>query len=304
MSKSPIFDEDNDDEAKGRILSRREALALLGISSVSVIAGCAPGTRTSAPTSTITPAPAPATDAPVVEPTQAQATAVPVVPTEAPTLVATDAPTLGPTATAETVIALPACVVSPQMTEGPYFVDEKLNRSDIRANTSDGAVSEGAPFKLTIRASGIGNGTCTPLQGAWIDIWHCDALGIYSAVSDRFANSVGQNFLRGYQVTDANGTVTFTTIFPGWYQGRAVHIHFKVRNDPSVVQGFEFTSQFFFPQNICDEVFTSAPYTTKGTGYLRNERDNIYNSGGSQTTLLPVREGEGYAATFDIGVQI
>jgi protocatechuate 3,4-dioxygenase beta subunit len=215
-------------------------------------------------------------------------------------------PTLAPTTATAAEASLPACVVSPEMTEGPYFVDEKLNRSDIRSNTSDGAVKEGVPLALTLRVAQVSGGSCAPLAGAVVDIWHCDALGVYSDATDRSFNTVGQDFLRGYQVSDANGFVNFTTIFPGWYQGRAVHIHFKVRgNAPSSSsQSFEFTSQFFFDEALCEQVYAQVPYASKGSNFLRNEQDNIYRGGGDQTTLALAQDGQGYKTTFDIGVQL
>src|SRR3972149_6977430 len=84
-----------------------------------------------------------------------------------------------------TVTAMPPCVVRPGQTEGPYFVDEKLNRSDIRSDPSDGSVKEGVPLQLTLRVHQISGTDCTPLAGAMVDIWHCDALGVYSDVQDR-----------------------------------------------------------------------------------------------------------------------
>jgi protocatechuate 3,4-dioxygenase beta subunit len=240
------------------------------------------------------------TTAPAAEPTLV-APAATGLPTAEPTLAATEVTTAA-TATTD-IAALPTCVVSPEMTEGPYFVDEKLNRSDIRTNTPDGAVSEGTPFELTLRVSKI-NGGCTTLEGAQVDIWHCDALGVYSDATDRSFNTVGQDFLRGYQVTDANGVVKFTTIYPGWYQGRAVHIHFKVRGTNSSGQNYEFTSQFFFDDAQSEQVFAQAPYASKGSGFLRNAQDNIFRGGGDQTTLTLTPSGSGYASTFDIGIQL
>src|SRR6188508_2290795 len=117
------------------------------------------------------------------------------------------------------------CVVTPALTEGPYFVDEMLNRSDIRSDPATGAARPGVPLDLTLALSQVGASGCGPLAGALVDMWHCDALGVYSDVSAQ--RSVGQQFLRGYQISDAGGNVRFTTIYPGWYQGRAVHIHFK-----------------------------------------------------------------------------
>lgn len=125
------------------------------------------------------------------------------------------------------------CVVKPEQTEGPYYVDTQLNRSDIREER------EGIPLELTFNVSRVDEGNaaaCGPLAGALVDIWHCDALGEYSGVEDNAAGDFdtrGETFLRGYQVTDENGTARFTTIYPGWYQGRAVHIHLRSATAPS-----------------------------------------------------------------------
>lgn len=116
------------------------------------------------------------------------------------------------------------CVLTAALTEGPFFVDEKLNRSDIRADPVTGAVSAGIPLALTFNVSRYASNACTPLTGAYLDVWHCDSTGAYSDVSGS-----SKKFLRGYQITDANGIAAFTTIYPGWYNGRAVHIHFKLR---------------------------------------------------------------------------
>ena len=112
------------------------------------------------------------------------------------------------------------CVVKPQQTEGPYFVDERLNRSDIRMDPTAGSVVEGIPLDLTFNVSRIdSSSSCTPLAGAVVNVWHCDALGQYSDVRDTAEgfNTLGQKYLRGYQVTDENGSARFTTIYPGWY---------------------------------------------------------------------------------------
>jgi protocatechuate 3,4-dioxygenase beta subunit len=192
--------------------------------------------------------------------------------------------------------------VRPEQTEGPYYVDEQLNRSDIRSDPSDGSVKEGVPLELTFRVSSV-NAGCTPVVGAIVDVWHCDALGVYSDVSDPGFNTVGKKFLRGYQTTDANGVARFTTIYPGWYQGRTVHIHFKIRTNPTGTQGHEFTSQLYFDDAITDQVHAQQPYASKGQRTLRNNGDTIYRNGGSQLMLPLVRAGQGYSAVFDIGLQ-
>src|SRR4028118_265283 len=152
------------------------------------------------------------------------------------------------------IATTPTCVVRPQQTEGPYFVDEKLNRSDIRSDPSDGSVKQGIPLRLVFHVSQIDGSSCTPLTGAAVDLWHCDALGVYSDVTDPSFSTVGKKFLRGYQVTDANGTVEFVTIYPGWYPGRTVHIHFKIRTDSASQRGYEFTSQLYFADALTDQV--------------------------------------------------
>ncbi|HEY6400001.1 MAG TPA: hypothetical protein VI479_01240, partial [Blastocatellia bacterium] len=152
------------------------------------------------------------------------------------------------------------CVVQPALTEGPYFVDEKLNRFDIRSDPATNAVKEGALFKLNLNVVHVARHACIPVPGAQVDIWHCDALGAYSDIGPGGGgmppggemppgggtppsggtppdggmppqggnpDTTGQKFLRGYQITDSNGSVQFTTIYPGYYVGRAVHIHFK-----------------------------------------------------------------------------
>ncbi|WGV27351.1 intradiol ring-cleavage dioxygenase [Halotia branconii] len=196
----------------------------------------------------------------------------------------------------------PACVVSPEQTEGPYFVDEKLNRSDIRTDPTDGSVKEGVPLQLTLNVSQVGSNGCTPLVGAIVDVWHCDALGVYSDVTDRSFSTVGKKFLRGYQVTDAKGNVQFTTIYPGWYQGRTVHIHFKVRTNGTSQQDYEFTSQLYFDDAISDRVYTQAPYASKGQRTQKNADDGIFQDGGEQMLLKLTQNGQGYAATLNIGL--
>ncbi|BFU94088.1 MAG: Intradiol ring-cleavage dioxygenase [Nitrospira sp.] len=198
----------------------------------------------------------------------------------------------------------PLCVVRPAQTEGPYFVDEQLNRSDIRSDPTEGAIKPGTPLALTVVVSRIGGGTCRPLEGAHVDIWHCDAMGLYSDVEDPRFNTTGHKFLRGYQITDAKGEARFLTIYPGWYEGRTVHIHVKVRTAPIAGKSFEFTSQMYFDDTFTDRVYAAAPYASRGPRTARNQDDRIFRRGGDQLILAPTPTTAGYAATFAIGLQL
>jgi protocatechuate 3,4-dioxygenase beta subunit len=122
---------------------------------------------------------------------------------------------------------------------------------------------------------------------------------VYSDVSDPSFNTSGKKFLRGYQVTGTDGVARFTTIYPGWYQGRAVHIHFKIRSAASAASAYEFTSQLFFDDSLTDQVHATERYASKGQRTLRNSGDGIYNGGGSQLVLDVTGTADGYAATFN-----
>jgi protocatechuate 3,4-dioxygenase beta subunit len=200
-------------------------------------------------------------------------------------------------------VTTPACVVKPQQTEGPYFVDEKLNRSDIRTDPADNLVKQGVPLRLVFQVSQISNNACTPLQDAIVDVWHCDAEGVYSDVQDRSFSTVGKKFLRGYQVTNANGTAEFVTIYPGWYPGRTVHIHFKIRTNSADRQGAEFTSQLYFDDAITDRVHAQAPYAAKGQRTQNNDRDGIFGEGGDRLLLQLTKVVAGYEGRFNIGLE-
>jgi protocatechuate 3,4-dioxygenase beta subunit len=265
---------DEDDTPVGRVLTRREALTVIGgAMGVVVLAACGPG----------------------------------AVASVLPGATATQTPggTVGPTGTSgATTGAVPSCIVRPELTEGPYFVDGQLERSDIRSDPDSGEVREGLPHALAFAVSRVDAGACTALEGALVDVWHCDALGVYSGVSDPGFDTSGERWLRGYQVTDANGRASFTTIYPGWYQGRAVHIHFKIRTDPQADAGTEFTSQLFFDDAVSDTVYEQAPYNEKGERDVRNDDDGIYRQSEGQLLLALTGDAQsGFQALFEVGIE-
>lgn len=179
-----------------------------------------------------------------------------------------------------------SCVLSPELTEGPYYVDDAAVRRNIRGGTS------GVPLTLRLRVVDVA--TCRPVRGAAVDIWHCDALGVYSGVSGNRGS-----FLRGVQRTDARGWATFETVYPGWYPGRAVHVHVKVHVGGDVVH----TGQFFFPQAVSNAVARRAPYRRHGLPDTPNAADASFRSGGSRSLLALRGRGTGYVGTLSLGVR-
>ena len=205
---------------------------------------------------------------------------------------------------ATAALAAQDCIAQPQQTEGPYFVEERLKRADIRLDPSTGQTSGGAALDLRLVVSTVTEaGACQPLAGAQVDIWHCDALGVYSDVRDRSSDTTGKKFLRGYQASDDAGQVRFTTIYPGWYGGRAVHVHFKIRRPGAGGRIDEFTSQLYFDDALTDRVHAAAPYSAKKGQRLLNSRDMIFREGGTRLVLPVVENGSGYAATFRIAMR-
>jgi len=201
---------------------------------------------------------------------------------------------------------LPACVVQPEMTEGPYYVDRRLERSDIRSEPATGKLRPGVPIAFAFRVSQVGAGGCTPVAGAMVDVWHCDALGAYSGVDgDRSgSDAAGQSFLRGWQKTDGQGLVRFTTIYPGWYRGRAVHVHFKIRTKSTTDSAYEFTSQLFFDEALTTRVHSQEPYAQHGRRDTPNASDMIFREAGSQMVVALAPDAGGYATTFDVGLDL
>lgn len=181
------------------------------------------------------------------------------------------------------------CTLAPQMTEGPYWVDEKLNRSDITTNTTRSSVLNATPLHLDISVYDNDGQSCgfNVASNVQVDIWHCDAAGEYSdSMGGGQSSTLGQTFLRGYQVSDADGNVSFRTIYPGWYRGRATHIHLRARvYDENNNLTYNYTSQLFFDDDFTDEIYNRSPYNSEGNRGTRNSNDGIFN-GASQPLIV------------------
>jgi protocatechuate 3,4-dioxygenase beta subunit len=182
--------------------------------------------------------------------------------------------------------AATSCVLSREVTEGPYYIANHLTFRDI---------TEGRPgVPLVLRLTVQDAGTCKPIGGADVEIWHADAGGEYSLGSERF--------LRGHQRSGADGRVRFDTIYPGWYRGRTPHIHLKVHVGGSVVH----TGQLFFPDSVSAAVYRTSAYRAHGEADTTNSRDSIYASAGGSRARLRVRKragGKGYVGAIALGVK-
>lgn len=244
----------------------------------------------------------------------------------------------GPASTASTT----ACVLTPEETEGPYYLDYEIFRRNI---------TEGYPgVPLTLRVTVIDTSTCAPLPDAALDIWHCNAVGEYSGYTSQGIGGSGGSgptptstptatptgtppaggggghatptdnltFLRGVQLTDHHGVATLQTIYPGWYTGRAIHIHVKVHIAGHVTAARKYagghvshTGQLYFPENVTEEVATLAPYNVNTVTRLKNTDDFIFTGGNDSglLTLTPLRHNHrepsltaGLLATITVGV--
>lgn len=179
------------------------------------------------------------------------------------------------------LIAGETCPVTPRQTEGPFYFDPRLVRQDIRGGRP------GIPLRLRLQV--VAAADCAPAERARIDLWHCDAAGAYSGY-DR-ERTAGETWLRGTQLTDADGVAAFETIFPGWYAGRATHIHCKAW----LPDGREVTSQVYFPDAVSDRVYAEGPYAGRGGDRRRNGDDGIFRRAGEAVPVAEVvRAARGY----------
>ncbi|MGW7378987.1 intradiol ring-cleavage dioxygenase [Streptomyces sp. NPDC054794] len=196
-----------------------------------------------------------------------------------------------------------ACVLTPEQTEGPYYLD--LER--VRKNITEGKA--GVPLTLRVTVTDVT--TCSPLPGAAVDIWHCDAVGVYSGYVAG-GSTPDTTFLRGVQLTDSTGVAEFTTVYPGWYVGRALHIHVKAHVGGTVSNGtyhgghVSHTGQLYFPETYNTRVAALTPYRNNTATRTLNARDGIYRNGGS-STLLTITQlgsdlGKGVTGTVVLGI--
>ncbi|WP_217234937.1 intradiol ring-cleavage dioxygenase [Streptomyces sp. AC555_RSS877] len=218
------------------------------------------------------------------------------------------------TATASATSAGSACMtLMSSVTEGPYYLDGALVRKDI----TDG--KSGVPLTLRLTVVDATDG-CTPVPGAAVEIWHCDAWGYYSgyttanpggsapAESEDGSTADDTTYLRGHQIANANGVVKFETIFPGWYTPRTCHIHLKVHTGGEKGGKVNYTGQLFFADEIAEEIFTLEPYAKHSGTYTELADDMVYDGGGASSGLLTLKAvhksdpSKGYKGSLTLGV--
>lgn len=187
------------------------------------------------------------------------------------------------------------CAIIPEVTEGPYYFDPAIERSDI---------TEGRPgIPLRVRLQVV-DAECAALEGARVDIWHCDATGVYSGYAnqgdDGTVDTTGETFMRGTQFADANGIVSFETIYPSWYRGRTTHIHFKVFIAENVI----LTGQIFFPDGLSEYIYLNvAPYNDRASERdTLNSNDSIAAEATRASYAFIKEMEEEYLAAMIIGV--
>lgn len=221
-----------------------------------------------------------------------------------------------PVATPQPLLSSAGCVLSPEQTEGPYYIDTGLMRADI----TEGKPGLALRLHLTVQSAN----SCKALPGTTVEVWHCDAGGVYSGYGSAGSAQAGgappaakpaggpaggggghvpptnkETFLRGGQTSGAGGSVVFDTIYPGWYQGRTTHIHVRVHAGGQTVH----TGQLYMSDAINDEVYAQQPYAAHGKKPLANEQDGIYRDGGPQSMLALSKTGAGYAGAITLGVK-
>ncbi|MEU5768057.1 intradiol ring-cleavage dioxygenase [Streptomyces asoensis] len=219
-----------------------------------------------------------------------------------------EAPLADPADTAP-VAAAAVCTLTKEMTEGPYYLDGQYVRADVTEGKA------GVPLKLKLTV--VDDDTCVPLSNALVEIWHCDALGEYSGFVGNNGHSEPDDgtFLRGGVLTNASGVADITTIYPGWYRGRCVHIHVKVHTNVTLTSNGSFTGgqelhtgQLFINETITTAVAKVSPYSTNTVPRTTLAQDSIYDDGGAASGLLTLTAlgsttSAGYTGTLTLGVE-
>jgi protocatechuate 3,4-dioxygenase beta subunit len=250
-----------------RPLTRREALTLFG--SAAALTACGKGGDVAAPAAS-------------------SSSAAP----SGPAMASGPAPS-GTAVTAASFAGAATCSVTPEQTEGPYYIDVDAIRADVREDR------EGTPLRIGVRV--LDADGCTPVKDAVFEIWHCDAGGLYSGFEQASQGGPGggagdgKRYLRGAQVTDADGIAVITTIYPGWYRGRTVHVHAKVALSNAEL----LTTQLYFDEDVTAAVYETAPYAAHTGRDTLNANDGIYRP---ETTLTLTKDGAGYLGLITIGV--
>jgi protocatechuate 3,4-dioxygenase beta subunit len=201
--------------------------------------------------------------------------------------------------------ASPECALAAIGAAGPTWRELALQRSDLRWNSHE--VGEeprpGVHLILTLKLVTQSTDGCRPLRGARVDVWHCDAQGVYSG--SETAGTAGEDYLRGYQISDEWGRVSFVTVYPGWYTGRAVHVHAKVRLwDPYGEVSTDVSTQLFFDDAISDAVFATPAYGGRPMRDTRNATDSIYRAGTSPLVSLGGSIEAGLEGSAEVAVQV
>ena len=290
-------------------VNRRQALQRLGVLGIGAVASACGSSNggnaaTATPTASATQPPTasptpPPTVAPSFTPTRSvtsapSATASPTpsdtpppsaTATAPPSATPTASPSPSPTVTPEQI----DCILSPTQTLGPYFIDAGLARADIREDRA------GVPLRLALQV--VNSNDCTPIRDAVVNVWHADATGAYSGFAGQpgGVDTRGQTYLRGFQVSDADGRVEFTTIYPGWYVGRTIHIHVRIHLDATTL----LVTQVYFPEDVTAQVQTQEPYASEGPSDTDNDEDGIFDE---LLVMNVAAEGDGFVAAMVIGI--
>lgn len=275
----------------GRLLTRKEILLLfggVGLAGLTTLIGCG-GSNASQITTAL------GSDGTTASPSPtASATPTPEA-SASPVVTATPSPTPTPG----------SCVLIPSETQGPYpllavLSDSSMNRSDITEGKT------GVPLTLKINLQNVRDGACAVIPNAAVYVWHCDKDGAYSGYNQQNNSTVGQTFLRGIQVSDGGGSVTFHTVYPGWYAGRITHIHFQVYLNDDLNVTATATSQIALPQEITRTVYSSSLYASRGqnTSVTGFAQDNVFSDGTAyQMATVTGDASTGYTATLNVGVR-